>query len=75
MLPRFLVPVLTALILSGAMSFLVSGVATYRSLGMPPGFFGLWISAWLPAWCVAFPTLYLLRPHVMRWVEGLARER
>ncbi len=70
--PRF-APVLFGLILSGVMSFFVSGVATYRTLGAVDGFFGLWIAAWLPSWCVAFPTAFCAVPIVRRVVAALTR--
>ena len=75
MIPSRLAPVLTALILSGMMSFLVSGVATWKAMGLVPGFFGDWINAWVFAWPVAFPTLLLCRPSVTRLVERMTAER
>ena len=69
MIPRKLAPYILALILSGGMSFLVSGVATFRALGMVDGFLMLWLFAWIPSWAIAFPALVILRPPVTKLVE------
>ena len=73
MIPPRLAPVVIALFVSGGMSFLVSGVATWRALGMIPGFSGIWLASWIVAWAVAFPALVVFRPIVtkvvMRWVK------
>ena len=63
---------LFALLLSGLMSFLVSGVALMRTLGGLPEWTA-WIHAWLSSWLVAFPAVMLIAPLVRkivaRWVE------
>ena len=73
MIPARLAPIVVALIVSGGMSFLVSGLATWRAIGMPSDFLGTWITSWLFAWAIAFPALMVLRPIVskivMRWVD------
>jgi hypothetical protein len=71
--PRF-APFLFGLLLSGMMSFLVSGVATFRALGAVDGFLGFWVAAWLPSWAVAFPTVLVAAPLVRRIVAALTRE-
>ena len=68
MIPRKLAPFVFALISSGIMSFLVSGVATARNMGFIDGFVGLWMSAWIPAWALACPTLFLIAPSVRAFV-------
>ncbi len=73
MLPARFAPIAIALILSGIMSFLVSGIATVRAIGTPPEFVGSWISAWLFAWAVAFPTLMVFRPLVTRLVQRITQ--
>lgn len=67
-------PILAALILSGVMSCLVSGIATFRALGPVEGFVGLWMIAWLNAWAVAFPTLMLVGPVARRLVARITRD-
>ena len=63
---------LFALLLSGLMSFLVSGVALIRTLGALPEWTA-WIHAWISSWLVAFPAVMLIAPlvrkMVSRWVE------
>lgn len=71
--PRY-APFLFGLLVSGLMSFLVSGVATLRALGPVEGFGGFWMAAWLPAWAVAFPTILVVAPLVRRLVASLVRQ-
>jgi hypothetical protein len=71
MIPGKFAPLLFGLILSGLMSFVVSGVATLRALGMGPGFAGIWIGAWLAAWLIAFPIVLVAAPLVRRVVQYL----
>ncbi|MEL6690439.1 MAG: DUF2798 domain-containing protein [Pseudomonadota bacterium] len=68
MIPPRLAPVVFGLILSGLMSFLVSGVSTYRALGMIEGFFGVWMGNWSFSWAVAFPTVLIVAPIARRIV-------
>ena len=72
MIPPRLAPFVVALIVSGIMSFLVSGIATVRALGPVDGFLGTWMSAWVIAWAVAFPTEC---PCSARFVERQVRRR
>lgn len=58
---------------SGMMSFLVSGVATFKALGPAEGFLGLWLEAWVFAWAVAFPTIIVVGPFAMRLVKKLIK--
>ena len=74
MIPARLAPALIALLVSAGMSFLVSGVATYRALGLIEGFFGTWMTSWLYAWAIAFPTMLGLRPIVTKFIMGLVRD-
>ena len=63
---------LFALLLSGLMSFIVSGVALMRNLGAIPQL-AAWVHAWLSSWLVAFPSVIVIAPLVRkvvaRWVE------
>lgn len=74
MLIRQLAPALFGLILSGLMSLLVSGISTYRAVGLDAGFVGLWTSAWLTAWLVAFPVVLVVAPLARRTVNALVRQ-
>lgn len=73
MIARRYAPLLFALLLSGFMSLMVSGISTLRATGPVPGFFELWISAWLAAWLFAFPAVLLVTPLARRAVERLVR--
>ena len=71
MIARKYSPLLFALILSGLMSLLVSGIATFRATGPTPSFASLWLGAWLTAWLFAFPAVLLIAPLTRRAVEQL----
>ena len=73
MIPARFAPVLFGLILSGLMSLLVSGIATWRAVGLPADFVALWLSAWLNAWAVAFPAVLVVAPVTRRLVARLVR--
>jgi len=75
MLPKTLAPALFGLILSGLMSLLVSGISTYRAVGVGEDHAGLWISAWLTAWLVAFPVVLVVAPLARRAVSMLVDGR
>lgn len=62
MIPKKLVPILFGLIVSGLMSFVVSGVSTYSSIGMVN--MDLWMTNWMKSWAVAFPTILVVAPMV-----------
>ncbi len=74
MIPARYQHVLFGLILSGLMSFIVSGIATVRTVGWIDGFIGLWMSNWLPSWAVAFPTVLVVAPITRRLVARLVRQ-
>lgn len=59
------------LVLSILMTFVVSGIATLRSLGPTNAFLTTWPAAWGLSWLVAFPTLIMLLPLVRRIVGWL----
>ena len=62
-------PIVFALILSGLMSCLVSGIATLRALGPVAGFLGLWFQAWITSWLVAFPAALVVAPLARRLAQ------
>lgn len=70
--PRY-APLLFGFLLSGMMSFVVSGIATLRAVGPAEGFPGLWLAAWIPSWMVAFPTVLIVAPIVRRFVAKISR--
>lgn len=64
-------PLLFGLILSGLMSLLVSGISTWRAVGVTPELMRLWAGAWIAAWAVAFPAVLVIAPLARRAVERL----
>jgi Mn2+/Fe2+ NRAMP family transporter len=74
MIPKKFGPILFAVILSGLMSLLVSGISTYRATGPMPDFVSLWTSAWLTAWFFALPVVMLVAPLTQKVVRLLVAD-
>lgn len=72
-MPSRFAPILFGFVLSALMSFIVSGIATFRNAGLADGFFNLWINAWLPSWIIAFPTVLVVAPMARRLVGMLVK--
>jgi hypothetical protein len=70
-LPRKYEHIAFGLMLSGLMSFLVSGFATLISLGFSPEFALSWLKAWLPSWMLAFPVVLVVAPFVRRVLSNI----
>ena len=51
---------------SFVMTFLVSGVATWRAIGPGDGLLRTWMGSWMISWVIAFPTMYFMMPVVRR---------
>jgi hypothetical protein len=62
---RFALPLGTSFF----MTFLVSGVATIRAIGLVPGVIGTWMVSWMISWAIAFPTMVVMMPRVRRWLS------
>lgn len=71
MFPQRFAPALFGFILSGLMSLLVSGISTWRAIGLADGFAGRWTGAWLTAWLIAFPVVLVVAPLARRAVARL----
>lgn len=71
MIPRRFEPLVFGFVLSGLMSFVVSGIATLRVTGPVPGFPGLWLGAWLTAWVFAYPVVLFVAPVARRIVSRM----
>jgi Protein of unknown function (DUF2798) len=67
-LPERYTRLVMLLILSVMMTFIVSAVSTWPSIGFVPGFNSIWMSAWGLSWMIGFPTLLLVLPLVRRLV-------
>jgi len=61
-----------AALLSGFMSFIMSGAITFINLGAVDGFIGIWFHAWLVAYAIAFPTILLVFPFARKLAMKLA---
>ena len=72
-MPARFAPILFGFVLSALMSFVVSGIATFRNAGLVDGFFNLWIGAWLPSWLIAFPVVLVVAPLARRILGGLVK--
>ncbi|MEO1679187.1 MAG: DUF2798 domain-containing protein [Pseudomonadota bacterium] len=71
MIPPRYAPYVFGLLLSGVMSLMVSGISTFRAIGMPGEFLPIWGSNWVFSWAVAFPTLLAMKPLVQRLVGAM----
>jgi len=61
-----------ALLLSGLMSFIMSGAITLINLGPVSGFIWIWLHAWIVAYAIAFPTILLVFPFARRLAMKIA---
>jgi hypothetical protein len=67
-LPARYAAIVMPLVLSVLMTFVVSAIATLKSLGPTSAFVTTWPAAWAISWLVAFPTLLAVLPLVRRIV-------
>ncbi len=67
---RFLLPLVTTFL----MTFIVTGVATWRVLGLDLRMFEMWFSSWMIAWVVAAPTMFFVMPLVRRWLNHVVED-
>ena len=61
-----------ALLLSGFMSFIMSGAITLINLGWSKGFVLVWFHAWAVAYIIAFPTILLVFPFARKLALSIA---
>jgi hypothetical protein len=64
---------ITALVLTGVMTALISGIATRRAIGAAPEWLQVWAAAWAWSWLIAFPAALLLIPLARRVAGYLVR--
>jgi membrane protein implicated in regulation of membrane protease activity len=67
--PAKAAPVLTALLLTGIMTFVVSAISTFVAGGGTPK----WMQAWVLSWAVAFPVMLVVAPIVRQIVGKLVQ--
>src|SRR5262245_31467453 len=58
-----------------SMTFLLTGVATWRVLGWERAMFNMWFSSWMIAWVIAAPTMYFMMPVVRRALSHIIEEK
>lgn len=51
-----------AFLLSGFMSFIISGAITFINLGFVDSFIAIWLNAWVVAYAIAFPAILFVFP-------------
>jgi hypothetical protein len=57
------------LILTGMMTFVISGISTVNALGFTQLVLRDWPRAWMISWVVAYPTILVVLP-VVRWLTA-----
>lgn len=72
MIPVKYLPQVQSLLLSGFMSFIMSGVITLVNLGVIDGFMSIWLHAWIVAYAIAFPTILLVFPFARKLALKIA---
>src|SRR5690606_6493961 len=72
-MPARYAPILFGFVLSALMSLLVSGISTFRNVGLVDGFVSVWINSWLPSWLIAFPVVLVVAPIARRLVGVLVK--
>lgn len=53
------------------MTFVVSGISTFRALGLVPDFLSKWMGAWGISYLIAYPTLLIVLPMVRHAVAAI----
>ena len=74
MIPARFAQVLFALILSMMMSFIISGLSTFRALGFVDHFVTIWLANWAVSWAIAFPTVLVIAPIARKIVGRLTAQ-
>lgn len=57
------------------MTFLVTGVATWRVLGWDRTMVEMWFSSWMIAWVIAAPTMFVMMPVVRRALAHIIEDK
>jgi hypothetical protein len=72
-LPKRFAPILTGFFLSGLMTLIISGIATFRNVGMAEDFTAKWSAAYLNGWVISFPAVLVVAPLVRKLVSLLTK--
>lgn len=57
-----------SLTMAAGMAFVMTAVITFVNVGLPANFVALWAKAFITAYLIAAPLVYLLAPRVRRTV-------
>ncbi len=60
------------LLLSGLMSFIMSGAITFINLGLVEHFMLIWFNAWVVAYIIAYPTILVVFPFARKLAVKIA---
>ena len=72
-MPARFAPAFFGFVLSGMMSLIVSGIATFGHAGLADGVISLWMSSWLLSWLIAFPVVLMVAPVARHLVSLVVR--
>lgn len=61
------------LILTGIMTFFVSGAVTLLNLGTSGFQFSIWMKAWTPTWPIAFVVILFAAPTAKKLAEYIVK--
>lgn len=70
---QILARLILAVLMSAVMVCMVTLIATYINLGLPPDFLMQWARAFITAWPVAATTAFLIMPVARRATDGIMR--
>ena len=73
MFPARFAPILFGFFVSCLMSFIITCVATFKAVGLGQDFLGIWMSAWVFSWMIAFPTILFVAPFARKLVARMTR--
>lgn len=63
------------LALTFIMTFLISGVATIRAIGLVDDMPSRWMESWLASWILAFPIMLFLMPVMRRLLSRVIEQK
>ena len=73
-LPPKTAPIVFGLLVSGMMTFIVSGIATFNAIGLNEALVSKWATAWITSWIVAFPIILFVAPTVNWLVQRITKQ-
>ena len=72
-IPHRYAAIVLPLLLSIIMTFIVSGISTFRSMSFENFSLYTWLSAWGISWLIAFPVLLFILPIVRKITISLVQ--